>query len=368
METISYDEILKKIRVEFLFEHPFLSVLALSIETVFASNSYSAFQTDGVTLSIDSDRLERYTAREIKYLYAHTLLHIVLKHPQRCRERDSKLWNMSCDLVVNAILSPILESPSDEIVDKRFIECSAEEVYAKLDAKNYNYSERKLDIYKPKESTQKLDSIIIQALSIAKKSQNRYRGLEVEIANLIEPDIDISNILREFLISSLFEKRETYSRANRKFIHKGLYLAGYESSREFADIYVALDSSSSVSLDEYRKFLAVIKEICQSLYEYSVVVVPFDIEVKEDNIVKFDSFNPVDEESFFIVKSDGGTDFNKALLYLQERMSRDSLLIVLSDGEFEIGRDLGVNTLFIITQNRNLKKFKSYGRVVQFKI
>ena len=38
MQTISYKDIFEKIRINFLFNHPFLSVLALSIESEFKEN------------------------------------------------------------------------------------------------------------------------------------------------------------------------------------------------------------------------------------------------------------------------------------------------------------------------------------------
>lgn len=73
MASISYDEIFQKIRINFLFNHPFLSVLALSIPTIFQQNSRSAFQTNGKEIFIDLEKLENYSSEEITYLYAHTL-------------------------------------------------------------------------------------------------------------------------------------------------------------------------------------------------------------------------------------------------------------------------------------------------------
>ena len=44
MSTLS-KESFAKIRINFLFNHPFLSVLALSITTVFEANANAPFQT-----------------------------------------------------------------------------------------------------------------------------------------------------------------------------------------------------------------------------------------------------------------------------------------------------------------------------------
>ena len=46
----------------------------------------------------------------------------------------------------------------------------------------------------------------------------------------------------------------------------------------------------------------------------------------------------------------------------------DSLLIVLSDGEFELNETLLCNTLFIISDKKNIRKFEKDGKVIQFNL
>jgi len=376
-----------------LFNHPFLSVLALSIETNFTKNKKSAFETNGFKIDIDLEKLSQYGEDELTYLYAHTLLHIVLKHPYRQKTRDSSLWNQSCDIVVNNILSDfknIGSVPSDEISDEDLKNKCVEEVYEVLykkdeekqikvtpnekgDLKAFIYNESKQDIQEVEDDKtssgdkEKLDGIIIQALSIAKKSSNNYAGLSVEIDTLIKPEISLQDVLKEYLISSLFEKQSSYSRPNRRFIHSGLYLPGNEKSDEFLDVFIALDSSSSVTLDEYKKFLGVVADVCEGFYEYSIKVLPFDLKVKEDYIVEFNSFSSLKEKDFFIPKSDGGTNFDEVLRFLKSTDVRaENLLVVLSDGEFEVSESLVCKTLFIINDKKNLTKFESIGRVMEF--
>lgn len=389
METILFEEIFQKIRINFLFNHPFLSVLALSIPTEFKENKNSLFESDGFSIDIDLEKIKTYSTEEITYLYAHTLLHIILKHPQRKRHRDRFIWNLSSDLVVNLILSKFENvgvKPVDEIVDIEFESKSVEEVYELLykeseegkessekEAKErFNYSNSKLDL---KESSlddnrneEELDSIITQALSIAKKSSREYASLLVEIDSLIKPEVDIEDTLREYLITSLFEKTQSYSKPNRRFISSGLYLAGNINSKELVELYIALDSSSSITVSEYQRFLGVIKEICEEFYEYRVTLIPFNSKVELNLVREFNSFDtPLDSE-FHIPKSEGGTDFNKILRYLKESLGvrDDSLLLVLSDGEFEILESLASETLFLINSKKNLEKFKKYGRIIEF--
>jgi len=409
METTSsknFEAIFQKIRINFLFNHPFLSVLALSIPSHFTNNAKSAFQTDGVKININLEKLSHYSDEEIGYLYAHTLLHIVLKHPFRQKTRDAYLWNQSCDLVTNLLLSNfhnIGVKPQDEMVDLDLKDKCVEEVYEILykkqedenheskeekqeqnakveenpkgELKTYIYSENKLDIEEVNDEKthqgerEKIDGVIIQALSLAQKTSNKYRGLQIEIDTLIKPKISLKETLKAYLIASLFEKQTSYARPNRRFVHQGIYLPGYQKSHELLEIYITLDSSSSVTLEEYKKFLGIVEEVCEGYYEYKITLLPFDLKVKSEHIIAFDSMNPLQEKELFIPKSDGGTNFDAVLRYLKRTEIRsENLLMVLSDGEFEINENLISETLFIISNQKNLTKFEPYGRVLTFEL
>lgn len=395
MQTTSYKDVFEKIRVNFLFNHPFLSVLALSIETSYDENKNSAFLTNGFKITIDTKKLEKYTKEEITYLYAHTLLHIVLKHPYRQKTRDSYIWNKASDIVINNILSTFTNvgsRPTDEIFDLTLKDKCVEEVYeilykkkkeeigktnpdkdGTLDSNEYDKSKLDLDevyVKNEKIDQEKLDGIIIQALSIAKKASNLYEGMSIEIDTLIKPEINLSDELKEYLISSFFEKQLSYERPNKRFISNGIYMPGTKKLNDNLNIYIALDSSSSVTLDEYKKFLGIIGEIADSFYEYNVEILPFDLKVRSEYIIKFDSFNPLSSDELLIPKSNGGTNFDECLRYLKKssEVRNDSLLIVLSDGEFELTESLLCNTLFIISNKKNLRKFEKDGRVIQFNI
>ena len=394
MQTTSYKDIFEKIRINFLFNHPFLSVLALSIDSEFKENINGPFLTDGFKITIDTSKLEKYSKDEITYLYAHTLLHIVLKHPYRQKTRDKYIWNQACDVVINNILSTFENvgiRPADEVLDLTLNDKCVEEVYeilykkkeelsktipdekGKIESNAYDKSKLDLDevlTKSEKTNQEKLDGIIIQALSLAKKSSNLYEGMSVEIDTLIKPEIDLHDVLKEYLISSFFEKQISYERPNKRFIDRGIYMPGTKKLNDNLNIFVALDSSSSVSLDEYQKFLGIVSEIAESFYEYKIDILPFDLKVRSEYIISFDSFNPLSSKELLIPKSNGGTSFDELLRYLKKssEVRNDSLLIALTDGDFEMSESLLCNTLFIISNKKNLRKFESHGRVIQFNI
>lgn len=379
METTYYKDIFEKIRISFLFNHPFLSVLALSINSEFKENINSAFLTDGFKITIDTEKLTQYSRDEITYLYAHTLLHIVLKHPYRQKTRDRDIWNQACDVVINNILSTfenVGTRPAGEIIDLDFKDKCVEEVYeilykkkkeqlskttpnknGKIESNSYDKSKLDLDevlTKSEKMNQEKLDGIIIQALSLAKKSANLNEGMSIEIDTLIKPEIDLQDVLKEYLISSFFEKQISYERPNKRFIDRSIYMPGTKKLNDNLNIFVALDSSSSVSLEEYKKFLGIISEIAESFYEYKIDILPFDLKVRNEYIISFDSFNPLSSKELLIPKSNGGTSFDELLRFLKKssEIRNDSLLIALTDGEFEMSESLLCNTLFIISNKK----------------
>lgn len=388
MKTSSYKEVFEKIRVDFLFNHPFLSVLALSLPSFIQENKSGAFLTDGFNIKIDEEKLSTYSFNELTYQYAHTLLHIVLKHPQRKKQRELKTWNRACDIVINLILDEfenIGQKPKDEILELEYKNLSVEEVYEKIfkeeeekkKSEGKSEDEQKQDIESKslndggdENFDEELDNIIVQALSLARKSSKIPQGFLIEIDEIIKPDIDLSSILKEYMIESSFEKKLSFKRPNKKFICHNLYMPGFESQVEKIDIFIALDCSSSVSLNEYKKFLGIIESICEGFYEYKITVLPFDTSVRSEHILEFDSFTSLENKEINIPKSNGGTNFDSVIEYISMSLEFEpnSLLIVLSDGEFEFDLPLPFQTLFVISDRKNLTRFENYGRVIQFRV
>ena len=373
MATTSSKELFEKIRIDFLFNNPFLSVIALSIKFEARSDLENIFVTDGLTIYFDTTKLEKYSFDELKYKYAHTLFHILLKHPFRMGGRDENIWNLSADIVTNLILMKLKnvgEKPNDEFIDLDLEGKSVEEVYSIL--KKEEQEEQKSpspDIEKNGSSDSKdegLDSVIIQAINIAKE----YGGgdsLRVEIDELIKPTLNIEEVLREYLATSQFNSQYSYAKQNRKFIHQGLYLPAHTKANEALNLFIALDSSASVTLDEYKRFLGLVIDISSQFYEYSITVLPFDNKVLDDLILKIDTYHELQDEELLIPKGDGGTNFDSIIEYMnREDNASNSILLVLSDGEFEITLPLYIETLFLLTNRKNLGRFERYGKTINF--
>lgn len=368
METTSFDALFKSIRIKFLFHHPFLSVISLSLPIIYRENPHSVFETDGIHILIDAEKLKEYSQEEITYLYAHTLLHVILKHPYRMRDRDPFIWNLSADIVVNLLLKSfknVGKRPPEEILDEDLVDKSVEEVYEIL------YKEekkgQKIDLIQAKESQneEKLDALLAQALAVAKKESRIYESLMQEVTTLKRPDIPLHDLLKEFLTTAFFEKTLTYSRPNRRFLTQGLYMPGMQKESSFLRLYIAVDASMSIDEKEFSLFLGTIKEVAQNAYEFELTVLPFDDTLRKESILKLDNFSDIHADRFYLPKSNGGTDFSVVLKYLHnENPPKDALLIVLSDGEFTLNQKPPIQTLFLLTQAKKLERFKKYGKTM----
>ncbi len=377
--TLSKD--LEKVRVQFLFDHPFLSVLALSLPMHFRKNPHEAFETDGTAIYVDETMASTLGEARLKYTYAHTLLHIMLKHAFRMNGRDAKVWNRSSDIVINLLLSDferVGERPDDEVMLEKFRDKSVEEVYNTLYQESQegegtpdeeNPKEQKQDLIENEgdaESAQEdLDALIIQALGAAQKQGNTPASFLEVIREVTRPKIDLETLLHTYLSESFFDKVSDFASPNRRFIHQGLYLPGYKRERNRLELYIALDRSMSISPDVFSKFLGIIDGVLRMSGDFSVTVVPFDESVDEAAVTVFDAQSASVPEVAF-AKGNGGTEFGVVDAYLKDKLSMESTLMVLSDGFFKIEKACELETLFLVSEKKNMKRLEPYGNVFYF--
>ena len=383
MANISSDFLtkLEKIRVQFLFDHPFLSVLALSLPMHFRKNAHEVFETNGRAIFVDATLCEHIEDEELKYIYAHILLHVILKHAFRMNGRDHGMWNRSSDIVINLLLSDfdrVGQRPENEVMLEKFRDKSVEEVYNILYKEEEdgegtpdeeNPKEQKLDLIEEEGDTeaaqQEINTLIVQAMGSAKKQGNIPSSFLEMINEVIRPKVDLETILHTYMSESFFDKETDFSRPNRRFIHQNLYLPGYKYERNRLNLYIALDRSMSINKEVFSKFLGIIDSVLRMSTDFKVTVIPFDETVDEQKVVSYDS-QAVHHPSLAFEKGNGGTLFTPVLEYLKKHIELNSTLMVLSDGLFKIERATEISTLFLINEKRNMKRLEAYGDVFYF--
>jgi len=380
MATTSFSDRLEKIRVQFLFDHPFLSVLALSILHKYQSNPHILFETDGVSIRIDESKTLGYDDARLKYLYAHVLLHILLKHPFRMKGRDKPTWNRSCDIVIGLLLGDFkrVGSADDEaMVIESFRDKSVEEVYNALYRESDegegthsedNPTQQKMDIIENEGDTkvaeEEIDALIIQAMGAARKQGNIPASLLEMFDEVTKPSIDLHTLLHTYMSESFFDKESDFSRPNRRFIHQELYLPGYRYDRNRLSLFIFLDRSMSINAEVFSRFLGIIDAIVRISHDFEVSVIPFDEQVAIEEMVSYDAQGMLPNIRF--AKGNGGTQFDPVLEYLDTHAGEKNLAVILSDGYFTVDKSPTVQTLFLLSEKKNLKRFERYGDVVYF--
>jgi len=346
----------------------------------FGNNTHEAFETNGTHIFVDVGLSEHIPEQELKYIYAHTLLHILLKHPFRMSKRDHGTWNRSSDIVINLLLSDferVGERPEHEVMLEKFRDKSVEEVYNILYAENkdgegtpdeQNPKEEKRDLIEQEGDTnaamEEIDALIVQAMGAARKQGNIPASFLELIKEVIRPKIDLETLLHTYMSESFFDKVSDFSRPNRRFIHQGLYLPGYKHERNRLMLYIALDRSMSISIEIFSKFLGIIDSVLRMSSDFEVSVIPFDESVDVKKIIQYDAQQRQPKIAF--EKGNGGTLIEPVFEYLKTHAEIGATLMVLSDGIFKIEKASELNTLFLVSEKKNMKRLEAFGDVFYF--
>ena len=146
------EDILLACRNELYLNLPYLDVVLCGLEFRAGKEMTLSLATDGQVLHYNGNFLaERYLRGRVlcNRAYLHVLLHCMLRHLAKKRERVPELWDLACDAAVESILDelqyPCLELGFVPAKQKFYGECraempvlTAEGIYRYLQKQNYN--------------------------------------------------------------------------------------------------------------------------------------------------------------------------------------------------------------------------------------
>lgn len=123
---------IQKARTTLLLDHPFFGSLLFRLKGC-ESRAIKTMATDGISLYYNPDFVETLTGATLCGVLAHEVLHPALHHHVRRSERDPRRWNEACDYAINPLLLDAgLHLPDGVLVDNRFRQMSAEQIYNQL--------------------------------------------------------------------------------------------------------------------------------------------------------------------------------------------------------------------------------------------
>lgn len=357
---------LQKARTTLLLDHPFFGSLLFRLKGR-ESRSIKTMATDGISLFYNPDFVDTLNAATLCGVLAHEVLHPGLQHHVRRSGRDPKGWNEACDYAINPILLDAgLRLPEGVLVDDRFREMSAEQIYNQLQTEAEQEPGDEDDTQEAggdgaaspqgspddcdepsapvteggigqvldapatneeaptvKEQGREWSVAVNQAVTLAKQAGKVPAGIERTLDGVAEAAVDWRELLRRAW-SETTPADYSWMRPNRRHIWAGLYLPGV--MREgVGEVAIAVDCSGSVNSRQLRLFGAEVHSILEGQRPQRVYVIYFDAVVHKVETFEAGqrvSLNPV---------GGGGTEFGPCFEWLDEHGVVPQTLVFLTD-------------------------------------
>jgi len=344
-------------RVGLLLRHPFFGNMATRLKITPADEFIPTAAVDGRNLYYNTQFFNAMNNKEIEFVVAHEILHMVYDHLGRREERDPMLYNIAADYIVNNLLvrDRIGEKPKivdcyqdfkyegwsseavyDELFDeaekngREYVEALGEMLDEHIDWEKEN-EEREgkgLPKYTKEEMDQIKDEIKESMLQAAQSAGagNTPAGIQRMIKEMTEPKMNWRELLR-MQIQSTIKNDYTFSRPNRKAWHTGAILPGM-NFLDTIDICIGMDLSGSIT-HQAKDFLGEVNGIMEEFKDYNIKIWCFDTEVyNEDDFSGDDGRSITDYEPM----GGGGTDFMVNWHYMKDRDIQPKKFIMFTDG------------------------------------
>jgi predicted metal-dependent peptidase len=266
---------------------PFFATLALFAQFI-PSPTCPTAATNGKTIFFNEAFLRSLPPPQIDGLLLHEVLHAALMHGIRRGTRNSELWNVAADIVVNGMIveQDIFELPPGGLRDPKLERLSVEEIYdlllkedqprtcPNLDLLNdssgapssqsgdpsKNQTGDSLSQAQKAELTTHWRNALQQATVVARTtSQGKLpAGFDRELGMINGSQLDWRSHLWRYLVQTPTD----FQGFDRRFVHQGLYLETLIG--ESVQVYAAVDTSGSIDGTDLRMFLSEVQGILSS--------------------------------------------------------------------------------------------------------
>lgn len=373
MRVEVYDRIVVA-RIGLLLRHPFFGNMATRLRILAADDWLPTAAVDGRNLYYNTQFFNAMNNKEIEFVIAHEILHMVYDHLGRRdwqgRAMQHRLYNIAADYLVNNLLvrDRIGQKPRvvDCFQDFKYEGWSSEEIYEELykEAKkngedfldklgemldehldmdgdgdsddngegkdgNGNGTSGKRPKFTEEQLKQIKDEIKENMLSAAQSAGagNTPVGVQRLIKEMTEPKMNWRELLRQ-QIQSTIRSDYTFMRPSRKGWHTGAVLPGMNFA-DTIDISIALDMSGSIGNAQAAEFLSEVKGIMDEYTDYNIKLWCFDTKVYNEQDFSADGGEDLMD---YEIMGGGGTDFDANWEYMKENDIQPKKFIMFTDG------------------------------------
>ena len=295
--------------------------------------------------------IDSITDKQLRFVVLHECYHKMYKHLTTWKHLSDKCQrtaNMACDYVIN---QQIIDDNDDGFVEGIDGMC--------IDPKYRGWDSQRVfnDIYQQQDSgggdgeqgnslddhdwdgaqamtgeeqddlAKEIDDAIRQGAISAGKMGT---GGERTVADLLEPQVNWRDVLREFITDTCTgSDYATYNRPNRRRLHTGMYLPS-GITQQVDELVLAIDTSGSIGQRELSAFLSEIKCICDTVHPKSIRLLYWDTEVCADEAYSMHELDTLTQSTK--PAGGGGTDVHCVTSYMATNNISPQAAIILTDG------------------------------------
>jgi len=340
-------------RAKLITQEPFFAVLAMSMDMV-EDNTIETLATDAKNVYYNPAFVDTLTDGELTYITLHEVMHAALGHLWRRENRDSQLWNIAADYVINAYLdelaksSKLIESPKEGLHDAQYVNDSAEEVYKKLQQQQQaggSMPQEPSNHGKWAEATQGMTAaekqlaetqwgarMLVAQQSNSKNAGKLPAGLQRALDALTKSRVDWRQALADFLVEEINDYGWAPPDARIDPDVFGTYMPGFtETDETVKNLRIYIDTSGSMDAEQITRIVSEIKGMIEQYRAVSGIVNIFNGDVLD---TEFDLEN-VDFTKMATIEGGGGTSFQAVADHLASVVASGqevSACLVLTDG------------------------------------
>lgn len=330
--------------------------------------------------------VEMLTPEQLAFVVLHENLHKAFRHLtiwRKLYKEDAMLANMACDYVINLMLvemdpsgnhiqMPKIDGKEIGLLDKRFEGMNAKQVYDILkqeqkggkgqgkagqggqggqgqggqgqggqgqgqsqghggfDEHDWDGADE-LTEAEQRELEREIDQALRQGVIAQQKAVGNGGGnIDRAIGELLEPEIDWREVLREF-VTAVCSGRDTSSwrRPNRRFLGQDTYLPTMVGER-VGHIAIGIDTSGSIGGPEINRFLSEVRSIAEDVKPDKVDLIYWDARVAGHEQYDEATLGSLIESTK--PKGGGGTDPTCMMKHLKKEGIKPECIIMLTDG------------------------------------
>ena len=338
-----------KARVQLLLDNPFLGTLALRSKLVQVEDNdpRAPASTDGTHLYYSPKFWLDMDDKQRKGVLAHEIAHNALLHSARLKGREHEKFNRAADYAINDLIVNTFgySLPKDVLLDKKYYELTAEEIYNRLEAdeKSGNTGGGQApswgqvlpsdgDTPEQQQANEEAMAGAVRAAANVAKRMGKLPGNLARMLDFLEPKVNWREALRDFLTARFSRDDYRWFPCDQQYLHMDIRVPTL-AGESFGPVAICIDTSGSIGEKELSEFLAEVSGILEDCKPEKAYVIYCDAAV--NNV---DEFTVEDLPIKPVMYGGGGTSFKPPFRWLEERGIEPECLIYLTDmyGDFPL--------------------------------